>query len=102
MSLSDLIDFGKYAGKTYSEILACDVSYARWLTNQPSVEQQLKSALLAQLPVDEGYILSFGKYKNKPLTWVQKNDEKYYQYLQKAEYIKQNMPKLSKLLSEAK
>ena len=100
MSLSELIDFGKYAGKAYAEILTCDVNYARWISTQPSIHQNIKSELIAQLPVDEGYIMTFGKYKNKPLNWIKKNDEKYLLYLQKAEYIKDKMPKLSKLLQE--
>lgn len=100
MSLSNTIDFGKYAGKTFLEVASTDVSYARWLMKQPSIHQDIKDALESYIPEDQGYIVTFGKYKGKPLEWIKANDQKYTDWLRKAEFIKQNMPKLSKLLNQ--
>ena len=42
MEDQNLIDFGKYHGKTYSYVLENDVAYCNWLLRQLNVNGKLK------------------------------------------------------------
>ena len=87
------IQFGKYIFDTFKEILEKDPSYAKWLTNQHKLDADIKDYLLDNLP-NEGYIMTFGKYKNKPLDYIKRVDHKYIQYLNNNSYVQEKMPDL--------
>jgi uncharacterized protein (DUF3820 family) len=95
-----IIEFGKHSMSTFKDILEKDPSYARWLTKQPLlIGEEAMNYLKENLPEDE-YIMSFGKYKGKPLEYIKRIDFQYIQYLKKNDYVQSKMLKLKKLLDE--
>lgn len=92
------IQFGKYITYTFAEILKEDPSYAKWLTTQPIIDIDVKDYLLDNLY--EGYIMPFGKYKNKPLEYIKRTDYQYINYLKRNQYVQDKMPQLHKMLYE--
>ena len=44
------------------------------------------------------HYLTFGKYKNKSVSWIKENDLKYIDYLKKNEYVKTKMVELHNAL----
>ena len=59
----------------------------------------LKEYLDNKLIDKNEYYMTFGKYKNKPLSEIKKKDPKYIQYLKNNEYVKSKMTNLYNLLS---
>lgn len=80
-----IIDFGKYRNKNIAAFLECDNSYFKWLLKagmsdkQPGLTDYLKTHILE----DIGYVLTFGKHRNKPLCWVFEHDKQYCLWLKK-------------------
>ena len=82
------IKFGKFKNKNISELLE-NKPYCVWLLNQTLLMEKypdIKHVLKKFIKKDEIY-LHFGKYKNKPLSYVYTTDKSYIQYLKNNEYI---------------
>lgn len=99
---STTINFGKYRGKTIAEIYEQDEQYCKWLYPQeiligeyPAIKEFLVSKLNG---ADLSYVMTWGKYKSKSISWIKKNDEGYISWLLKNQFVADNCPKLKKEL----
>lgn len=100
------LPFGKYKNQPISEIDQFDRAYLRWVVKLPYLTDDLKKHINETIskPVeppsaDQPYLMTFGKYKGIALDVVYERDRKYFDYLDKSDYVRQNMPDLSELIS---
>ncbi|KAL7993778.1 hypothetical protein Plhal703r1_c61g0165501 [Plasmopara halstedii] len=102
--MSVILEFGKYKGKALEEVYNQDASYCRWLYNQQSSEDSnIKRFLQGKFQDgDDSYIMRWGKHKNKSVKWIVENDEQYFSWMCKNEYIKNKCPSLKENLNEFK
>lgn len=87
-----VIPFGKYKGRFITEITN-DLSYCKWLSTQPFTSDEIKEYITSNINVDD-YIMRWGKYKNKSLSWIHEVDEKYIEWLENNDFVKTKCPKL--------
>ena len=86
--LNDVLDFGKYKGKTLLEIISTDWKWVKWAIEQSdlffcdieAVEKE-KNKHLKVLHSND--IIDFGKYKGKTLHEIQSVDPNYILWLKK-------------------
>ena len=94
--------FGKYKGKSVSDIIENDLSYCRWLSNQTLLLEsnpRIREALEKALSNDDGsYIICWGKYKGKTLKTIQAIDPNYITWLDRNAYVSENCPGLKEEL----
>jgi len=95
-----IIQFGKYKGKNIVDIAEQNPSYCNWVLKQPLLNkyQEIKEYLEKKFINPDDYYMSFGKYKNKPLSEIKKNDPKYIDYLKNNDYVKEKMISLYEAL----
>jgi len=94
------IQFGKYKSKTIEYIIENDINYAKWMFEHPKLvlDEYITEILSDAFHDKDEHYLTFGKYKNKSLSWIKENDLKYIDYLQKNEYVKSKMVDLHNAL----
>lgn len=102
------INFGKYKEHNYTvkELFEKDIKYCRWLINQPFIKanNDLRfelEELLKNINADD-YLMTWGKYKNKSLAWIQKTDPSYIEWLKKNQFVKENCKRLFEELNKFK
>lgn len=96
------LEFGKYKNKTIQEVWDENKSYCQWLNSQPMIENypEIKKFLDDNLKNKNDYYMTFGKYKNKALSWIIENDKKYILYLKGNEYVKTKLTKLYDIVNK--
>ncbi|GMF09624.1 unnamed protein product [Phytophthora lilii] len=97
--MSDTINFGKYKNTPISELFDIYPSYCRCLFKQESLledDSPIESYLQEKFTDagDDSYILKWGKFKGKTVKWLSKNNKKYFDWLQKSDYVSEKCPKL--------
>jgi uncharacterized protein (DUF3820 family) len=104
-----VLRFGKYRGRSISDIYETDPSYCKWLQPQEILigdYPEIKSFLDEKLKnTDTSYIMSWGKYKGRTIKWIRGKDEGYIQWLLSNEFVHTNCKKLKAellLLGETK
>jgi len=97
-----IIEFGrKYKKRNIKEIFEIDPQYCKWLYTQIFIKMypDIYKFLESKFHNEKEIYLEFGKYKNKPLSYIIKNgDLKYIYYLYSCEFVKISYPKLFKTL----
>lgn len=98
--MSYTLNFGKHKNKTIDELYETNPQYLQWLLSNPLTKSnsELYNALKSKLINPNDYYMTFGKYKNKPLSWILQNDSKYILWLRGNEYVKNNLDKLYKIV----
>lgn len=93
---TEIIDFGKYKNRMIGDIFVEDKAYCRWLYSSlmSQSNEKLYKFLESKFKDKDDIYLTFGKYKNKSLTWISENDRKYILYLKGNEYVKNNLSSL--------
>lgn len=103
------INFGKYKehNYTFKELFEKDINYCRWLIKQPFIKanNDLRfelEELLKNINEDEASCMqmTWGKYKNKSLEWIQKTDPSYIEWLKKNQFVKENCKRLFEELNK--
>jgi len=88
-----IIAFGKYKAKNIIDIAELNPNYCNWLLKQPILNKYpyIKAYLEEKFIDPHEHYMTFGKYKNKALSEIKKNDPKYIDYLKNNDFIKQRM-----------
>lgn len=96
------LNFGKYKNKVISQVWEENKSYCQWLYTQPMIKNypEIYKFLDDNLKNKKDYYMTFGKYKNKPLSWIIENDSKYILYLKGNDYVKENLTKLYEIVNK--
>jgi uncharacterized protein (DUF3820 family) len=96
------LTFGKYKNKEISQVWEENKSYCQWLYTQPMIKNhpEIYKFLDDNLKNKKDYYMTFGKYKNKPLSWIIENDSKYILYLKGNDYVKENLTKLYEIVNK--
>ena len=91
-----IIQFGKYKGKNIIDEFEKNKTYFIWCFNQPFIKkyEEIYKFLESEIKEPNEIYLTFGKYKNKSLSWIKENDEKYIYYLKTNDYVKDKMVNL--------
>lgn len=74
-----------------------NLSYCKWLLNQPFTPDEIKEYISSNINVDE-YILKWGKYKNKSVSYIKLFDEKYIEWLKNNKFVIEKCPSLLEAL----
>jgi len=97
-TMSDiLLTFGKYKNQPVDLIYEKDRDYLRWLSRQTSlnIKQDVADWLkLMFAGSDATTLMNFGKYKGKTIKHVWSVDTKYFEWLDRNEYVASSMPAL--------
>ena len=95
-----MINFGKYKSQTIEYIIENDINYAKWMFEHPTLvlDDNITKILSDTFKDKNEHYLTFGKYKNKSVSWIKENDLKYIDYLKKNEYVKTKMVELHNAL----
>lgn len=99
--MSSVLNFGKYKNKTIDYVFKYDPQYCQWMFSQPLLTEnnsEIYNFLKEKLINKNDYYLKFGRYKNKPLSFVIKHDPNYIIWLRGNKYIKNNCDKLYKIV----
>lgn len=96
-SLTLTLTFGKHKGKSIVDLSKTDLSYCKWLLNQPFTPSEIKDYISNNINVDE-YILKWGKYKNKSVSYIKLVDEKYIEWLKNNRFVLEKCPSLLEAL----
>lgn len=93
-----MIAFGKYRGKNIATVFNSDISYCKWLHSNdeilkrnPDIKQYLDEHMK---DVCLDYTMPWGKHSSKTIQWIFENDIKYFNWLNKSDYVNQNCKKL--------
>lgn len=99
--MSTTLEFGKYKNSNIIDIFEKDPNYCQWLFKQPIIKQyeEIYNFLESKFKDSRDYYMSFGKYKNKPLTHIINTDPKYIYYLKSNEYVQTKLPELAKIVN---
>ncbi len=93
-----MFSFGKYKGRTYSDIAKVDPAYCQWLCTC-DIDDKEKTILTNLVGLHSIY-LSFGKYKGKKLEEVYEIDESYVEWLSKQSIGTSSRPDIIKKAKE--
>jgi uncharacterized protein (DUF3820 family) len=98
--MSYILNFGKHKNKSIETIYNENPQYLQWLYSQPTTKanKELYEILESKLKNKNDYYMSFGKYKNKGLSWIIQNDSNYIIWLRGNKYVKENLDKLYKIV----
>lgn len=90
---TEIIDFGKYKNRMIGDIFVDDKSYCQWLYSSPMTQtnEKLYKFLESKFKDKNEIYLTFGKYKNKSLSWISENDSKYILYLKGNDFVKNSL-----------
>ena len=91
------LNFGKYKGRLIKDLAITNLSYCKWLLNQPFTPSEIKDYISNNINVNE-YILKWGKYKNKSVSHIKLVDEKYIDWLQNNIFVLEKCPSLLEAL----
>jgi uncharacterized protein (DUF3820 family) len=93
-----VLRFGKYRGRSISDIYETDPSYCKWLQPQEILIgdfPEIKSFLDEKLKnTDTSYVMTWGKFKGRTIRWIKAKDEGYFEWLRKNEFVDTNCKKL--------
>lgn len=84
--LNDVLEKGKYKGKTLLEVIHIDWNWVKWANEYSEhfffdideVQRERKKDIITLLPQD---VLTFGKYKGQTIDYVAQNDIAYLEWL---------------------
>ncbi len=84
--LNDVLEKGKYKGKTLLEVIHIDWNWVKWANEHSEnfffdideVQRERKKDIITLLPQD---VLTFGKHKGQTIDYVAQNDIAYLQWL---------------------
>lgn len=95
------LPFGKHKNKTIEEAFEIDPLYCQWLFKQPMAKTypDIYDFLQKQFINKNDYYLSFGRYKNRPLSYVIQTDPQYLNYLKNNEYVQKNITELAQIIN---
>ena len=92
-----ILTFGKHKGVNIKDLAITNLSYCKWLSNQPFTPSEIKDYISNNINVDE-YILKWGKYKNKSVSHIKLVDEKYIEWLKNNKFVLEKCPSLLEAL----
>ena len=96
-----IITFGKFKSCSIDDLLREEVPYCEWMykhIKDINIHDNIVKLLENKFKDSNEIYLTFGKHKNKALSWIRENDNKYIDYLKKNEYVKTKMTKLYEAL----
>lgn len=95
-----LFTFGKYDGQSVYSVWEKDPQYIIWLRKTDKLDKDMKEEItkMTKNYKDNEYFFSWGKYRNRALTDVLKEDARYIQWLRRSDFVKEKCPRLSKEL----
>jgi uncharacterized protein (DUF3820 family) len=93
---AEILDFGKYKNRMIGDVFSEDKNYCQWLYNSPMTKtnENIFNFLETKFKDKNDIYLTFGKYKNKSLSWILEHDKKYIMYLKSNEFVKEKLTKL--------
>lgn len=97
-----ILKFGKFKSQKITDILDTQKAYCKWLHTQPMIMEanpKIKDLLDLEFKNKNDYYMTFGKYKNKSLDWINTNDKYYISYLKKNDYVSVNLKELKEALN---
>ena len=99
-----VLRFGKYRDLEIDQVWERDPQYCKWLYPQeiligeyPAIKEFLYNKLNG---ADLSYVMTWGKYKGKSISWIKKTNYGYIEWLLKNQFVNENCPKLKKELVE--
>ena len=98
------INFGKYKGLNIDELIENDYNYIKWVNNQPFTPDDMKAYINEKLIKikSPGYLMKWGKYKNKSIPVINELDKFYIEWLKTNDFAKKDlllMEEIEKLYS---
>lgn len=96
-----IITFGKFKSCSIDDLLREEVNYCKWMfehLESINIHKNIEKLLENKFKDSNEIYLTFGKHKNKTLSWIRENDIKYIDYLKKNDYVKNKMTKLYEAL----
>jgi hypothetical protein len=92
------LQFGTHKNKSIIDVYNTNPNYCVWLLKQQKILEKyldIKQFLEDKLIDKNDYYMTFGKYRNKPLSWIMANDKLYAtNYLLSNEFVQLKMPDL--------
>lgn len=83
--------FGKHKGSSFDEVFNKDTNYIKWVITQPYLKEEevkyLQNLIKTKTPE---YLMPWGKYKNKTLSYIDNEDSWYLSWLKNNEIAKKN------------
>lgn len=98
-------EFGKFKNKSVEQVFQENPNYCQWVYNQPMLKDsqpEIYEFLKSKLINKNDYYMTFGKYKNKSMSWIIQNDPKYIYWLRGNTYIQENCKKLATIVNGIK
>lgn len=97
-----VLSFGKYKTRLISDVFEIDPKYCLWLLNQPSIKahNDIYRYLKSKIHNRNEIYLTFGKHKNKSLTWIIQNDNKYINYLKNNNFVQTHLKDLAEAVNK--
>lgn len=88
-----IIQWGKFKGKNIIDEFEKNKPYFCWCFNQPFIKkyEDIYKFLENEIKDPNEIYMTFGKHKNKSLSWIKQNDEKYILYLKTNDFVKEKM-----------
>ena len=98
--MSYVLTFGKYKNLTVDKVFEENPNYLQWLFSRTDENdnEELYNALKSKLINKNDYYMSWGRHKNKALSWILKNDANYIVWLRGNKYVKDNLVDLYKIV----
>lgn len=96
-----ILEFGKFKNRPIDKVYEENVSYCQWLYKQPMIKnyEEVYNFLHNKFHNNNDYYMTFGKYKNKSISWIKENDSKYIYYLKSNEYVQTKLNDLANIVN---
>jgi hypothetical protein len=96
-----IIRFGKYKSCSIDDLLRENMPYCKWIYEHLEglkVHDNIVKLLENEFKDNNEEYLTFGKHKNKSISWIRQNDPTYIEYLKNNDYVRTKMSKLYAVL----
>jgi len=98
--MSYILTFGKYKNLTVDKVFEENPNYLQWLFSRTDENdnEDLYNALKSKLINKNDYYMNWGKFKNKPLSYIMEKDPQYIVWLRGNQFVKEKQPDLYKIV----
>lgn len=96
-----ILQFGKFKNRPVDEVYNENVSYCQWLYKQPMIKnyEEVYKFLESKFKDNNDYYMTFGKHKNKSISWIKENHPQYIMYLKGNEYVQTKLSDLANIVN---
>ena len=97
--MSYVLTFGKYKNLSVDKVFEENPNYLQWLFSRTNeLNEDLYNALKSKLINKNDYYMTWGRFKNKPLSYIMEKDKSYIVWLRGNKYVKENLQDLYKIV----